>query len=721
MFTAPVDSPSIADLDGGDEYRQLHAVMQSGLYDPMFRDGEVKYRNGRVLIVSPAVPCPDLPDLLRAGGVPLVRVEYLTLLVLHPGTHPGIKSIMGETLAGPGKGAREAREELERFAARLWLALGGRKEHRRVLPVGLSGFLVADGHTVIAKRRGDVAINPGVWAATIDGGLRHHGHSDGLKRDLLSEVGDECSWLSEESLAAVTTFDGWSLSGVFVPNGVTALPGCAPTGLTLVYECNVLSKERLTSELADQRSLITHEASDLQLLTPIEWPTDLLTRTPAEPLVAWCGSQHGDKSGARASEDWDWWSSKHGVGDRQTLARELLSAVDMRARLDTSRSAREARFASRYFVTVVQRFPGLAELDAELEDVSSTLAKEMKDADPEHDSGEYHEAVASLLIPALAYLEQTRLSGIAPVMGAPDFGRLYEAVIYRFCHVLFSGAAKWPEHLATLAATSEGGIGSGFLEELQKEALRFAGKHGSAGEGEVAPADGRSVEPAGDTYPPLTTEVAAYLRDFDRETVRRHRRLGTDAELFLFAIALTAMRDSSDPNVVDYALKPQHQRWLSGNPLALFFKASGIIEARTPSSAEMTLGYQFCGAAARALPKQPGVHHTMAIYELRRATRSPARRADALREAAKNVDRAIELDPEWPVFYATRARVRRLGGQLADARSDLVTALDLVQRDAEAPEEWLHAWSKALEELEVASGELGEGSGSNDEGGSATT
>jgi tetratricopeptide (TPR) repeat protein len=112
-------------------------------------------------------------------------------------------------------------------------------------------------------------------------------------------------------------------------------------------------------------------------------------------------------------------------------------------------------------------------------------------------------------------------------------------------------------------------------------------------------------------------------------------------------------------------------------------------------------------SAQRVLSEHPGLHHTLARYELTLASEAvDLDRADGhLTAALEQASAAIRLDPDWPQFFATRARVRRRLGDLHGARSDYEAALELIlrlPRDLQAKLDqsrgWRADWERELSE-----------------------
>jgi hypothetical protein len=679
------ESLSIKDESLQRDYEKFDAVMQSGLYDPRFEDGELKYRNLEVLVLSPSLPVgSDLSEVVQ-----VVRAEYLMMLLLHPGAHPGLQEIWTESIGGD--------DGLAKFRTRLWRDLGG-VGSPRILPVGVSGFIKdssSGGALLITRRRGDLAINPRVWGPPVDGGLR----SSDPHNDLMSEVASECAWLAGEDFESEPrSKDAWRFSGISFPSGDTAADGCAEVGVNFIFEAHLSEPDQRRAVALGTARGRSDEATEFRSIGFESWPRELTGARPSESLVAFLDFDSGSETGDLAT-----WISTHSDAKQGSSwgEQELVTGQSLRQSDSEQRSGSgETRYSSRYFEALVGQVPGLSHADYNMSDEASTLAKRLWNTDPSQSVGDAHshsEIVADVMkyvVPVVCYLRHSQGSTDSRRFESADFTRLYEASVYRTSHLLFGGSSKWPQYLAAaLASPNQEERGTLVLDEAANAASQMLAAARAA----------QSVTGAGGlTEVPLNQSVLDELAaDIRNSTVNCPFRVSL--ELFLFAVAMTGKREGRDADVAEYALSQKHRRWLSGNQMALFYKSSGLISARTPSLTQLRLGYEYCQSALAAMPGQAGVHHTAATYELRFDVVLPEvdRGSVWLERARNSSERAVSLDPEFPLFYATRAAIRSRAGQEQHARMDLETALELVLREPEAPPQWIETWEGALSRLGV--------------------
>jgi hypothetical protein len=453
------------------------------------------------------------------------------------------------------------------------------------------------------------------------------------------------------------------------------------------------------------------EARDYRVVAASRWANELAGLRPAEVL---CGLL--DSRGSAGASAWDSWQRMHSSSDARAAAgapkRRLLSDAEVRAVVRRSESTTEGatKYGSDYFESLIRRYPGLGRSDDNLVDESISLASDLAAREPDDlddlDTAlsEQTTKICGLVVPLLAELEVIRRDPDTGRFETHDYGRLYEAVIYRVAHELFRSRPAWPAYLARKVAAGDLGTLTA-VSEAAKEIRRDLRGADSVHPGGEQPQPGEATKVVRDVTGAdrLSNALADYLH-FDVEKTQHLARLRLDAELLFHAVAITAKRDRGDADVGEYSLSNHHRRSLSGNQLALSFKASGLVATRTSSITQLRLGYEFCRAALKRFPLQPGVHHTAALYELRLATVLPKtdRGAEWLDRARDSIEQAVTLDPEWPEFYATRGLVRWRARSLELARLDYETALELVAREEQAPREWLTAWANALDRLSVA-------------------
>jgi hypothetical protein len=154
------------------------------------------------------------------------------------------------------------------------------------------------------------------------------------------------------------------------------------------------------------------------------------------------------------------------------------------------------------------------------------------------------------------------------------------------------------------------------------------------------------------------------------------------------------------------ALDDRYRQSLSGNQIALFFRSRGLLVSPVASMAQTQLGLQFVTTALRTFERNPGMHHTRALYLLRQSAMTEIESVSqrCLEEALESVERALASDAEFPQFYATRAmvknRLRDSGGALIDIRA----AIELGRYSASSPAvaEEIKNWTDRLQDWQLA-------------------
>jgi hypothetical protein len=347
-------------------------------------------------------------------------------------------------------------------------------------------------------------------------------------------------------------------------------------------------------------------------------------------------------------------------------------------------SSGEAQFATAFFAALLDRYPLLARSMSTLADEGSNIGLGQN-----RNVDEVMDDLLGVIAAVLLALEFARLEQRSERVDVVDFCRLYEACVYTVSTVTFEHQHHWPSLLAAELAHAN-----------RRADVRSAGERAEKDIVEYCREYCQAVDPTGARDERRSSLIDEYLRGPGQKT-----RLHLDLELFLYSVALLGMRSLGDPQVAEYALSPDHRFSFIGNPIAAFFKATGLIATPYTPLTQLRLGYELCNSALARFPDQAGAHHTSAIYQLKLGNAVPGRDGGHrwLEGALDSAHRAIALDPEWPEFHATRGSVRRRLGDFELARLDYETAIELVVRCPDKYRrnlsEWIQRWTAALDQV----------------------
>lgn len=165
--------------------------------------------------------------------------------------------------------------------------------------------------------------------------------------------------------------------------------------------------------------------------------------------------------------------------------------------------------------------------------------------------------------------------------------------------------------------------------------------------------------------------LAEYWRDPDRGELGLLRR---DVSMFCFCVSITCLRKEPDLHINAESFAREHamEQAFVGEPLAYHFFATAL-SRESAGGPDLGLGLEYALAAEKAFPRSAGVVHNVATYLNRMAarTQSDQARKELLDRAFHVVNRAISLNPSYPKFYATRARVRIRKNDIENARTDV--------------------------------------------------
>ena len=686
----------------------IERMLGRGLFDEDLRSGQIRFRNQLVCILDPNQDVAALIGQLEKGRgaeveIRTIKLPYLEMLLMHPGAHPRVVERCADEVGGEAA--------LNDLRGNLRQRIVGLTADTRIMPIGVSGLVFANdrGTTLIqaAQRRNNVAINPSAWTYTVDGGLR--GQSP--RHDFEEELAVEAGTVHFDAWRGVASRQNWEVAGVTFSTAFEPMHACAPVGLNFVFRKEVSADDFLSLQEEFAMTATHEEATQTTSVPTNSWDFAFAGKRPSESLLASVMALD------ETDEPFENWTKQP---SRPIELKSLRTGEQIKPQRRVEGSE-FAAFASDYFASLINRYAGLSETDAQLQDDSSTIEESVAaarnasgDEEKARQALNLAERTMPLLVRILAWLEEIRTDPTdRDRLETTDFPRLFEAVTYRVSALLFQGQADTPALLAELVAkpSEKSQALRKLIEAAAEETLRDHTQ--TAAEQSLAHSSSALLAAA-----PKLERAVGYLRDYSSGESDRYFRLRIDLELLLFSCALVVMRESGDARTADFALAATHQRSLSGNPLALTAKSSAIAGLTTASLGELRLGYEYCRAAIAVLPNNAGLLHTSAVYELRFSSllASTAEERDSwLQRARRNVDLAVTRDPEWPTFYPTRASIRRRSGDFAGARMDLESAIDLVARtlarsepgQASAPEAWRESWEAEIKAIEDSAGGTG--------------
>lgn len=129
-----------------------------------------------------------------------------------------------------------------------------------------------------------------------------------------------------------------------------------------------------------------------------------------------------------------------------------------------------------------------------------------------------------------------------------------------------------------------------------------------------------------------------------------------------------------------------------GDSRVYFATANAIIAMADASETDIALvrqGYAYAKSALRRSPQTPGLHHLCALFDLHLGVREirfeEEARLELFRRARDRSTEAIDLNPTYHRYWATRAEAQRLLRDRERAKRDLQSALDLLKFDPRHP------------------------------------
>jgi hypothetical protein len=640
------------------------------------------------------------------GALRAMRVTYADVLLFHPGLHDDVEALLARAI-------NEAAVSCARqgFAQGDALRRGGRQLLRREpellldpavatslaalglhgpAPLGVSGVVhvrSSRGDYVLAARRSTrVALNPGCLAPPVDGGLTG---TDALA-DLTREVNDELPW----------SFGRWEPLGALLPIGQASFVGERRThrcGVNLVFQTWIDDEPH---EVLARRP--NHfGTSELVLLPvtgrdrPARLPTVLVARDgeleelveppePSEVLAAALDLLDMVDLSTASTAPLLMSRSATATRDLATARRAAAPPIRFGPAAQAAPSRHDQPHHHAIEASPMRPSTPLDVPDLRIEDL---WAEELIDEHPRlrdvldpkrlldiAGSGADEPAVETIapMIDAVRELELIRRSGAA---GAAGDARLFEAAVYRISRLLFVGdesvALGVHDHLLATP------IGPTYRARLADALER----------------DDRSHQ-----------AVGARLTELDRdEAATDHHEASRRCLLLCSCAALWSAEAKRVPETANLALDGRFRRSSSGEPIAGYFRARASLVDPKASLAQLQIGMQLVSAALAACPGHAGMHHTRALFGLRRSNIVTSERVaiDCLEQALEDAERALLSEPELPTLFATRAKINYRLHRRDGALADLQAAIELgrfladhraIRHDVERWELLLETW-----------------------------
>lgn len=628
----------------------------------------------------------------------MARATYLDVVLFHRHLHPDVEAkVNAAVVVAATECARRGfakGEDIRRGGRDLLLADPAVILHSDVVdglrhldlsglpPVGVSGVVEVrstDGSYIVASMRSDrVAVNPGCLGPSVDGGLGLTASRVDPKAGLRSEIKDELPWQIED--------DDWALVGTLLPPTARTLVGRRPTrrcGVNVVY-----------------RASIGRELEDVFLSAPDHFE--------AEELMLISTSREGSSAHLPPVL-----AFRHGqlveVVDVPPLSEVLVSALARRGLVEGSidRTRR-----------ALPPHPKRSTIEARVMSTKSSPVKELtlEDAWAENLIERHTRLNRVLDTEGLSDLEETEklptLETLGPVFDtvrefefvrgsdrikAADDARLFEALVYRVGRYLFANNEKraLAAHDLMLPrakdAFLEDGedpnpIGTAYTRRLEEVIEHDVGE-----------------DPKGVWRDEVETALQALNRN---EAVQEYAEVGRRGRLLCFCAALWSMEVKRSPHAATVALDDSYRKSLSGDVIALFFRARALLVSPVISAAQAQLGLQFVTTALATYHRNPGMHHTKAIFLLRQSalTEIDSVSLACLDQALDSIETALEWDAEFPKFYATRAKVKYRLKDRPGALIDVRAAIELARYSDVSPvvQAEIAQWEALLETWQLS-------------------
>jgi hypothetical protein len=182
--------------------------------------------------------------------------------------------------------------------------------------------------------------------------------------------------------------------------------------------------------------------------------------------------------------------------------------------------------------------------------------------------------------------------------------------------------------------------------------------------------------------------VSAALHSLNQEeAVQEYGEVARRGRLLCFCAALWCLESKHSPSAAVVALEDAYRRSLSGDLIALYFRARALLVSPVLSAAQAQLGLQFVTSALATYRYNPGMLHTKAIFLLRQSALTEIDEVSrtCLEQALQSIETALEWDAEFPKLYTTRAKVKYRLKDRSGALIDIRAAIELARYSASSP------------------------------------
>jgi hypothetical protein len=621
------------------------------------------------------------------------KITYLEMLLFHPHVGQLLSKYLDDACRGVAKILMSQYSEMAAISSDGLMGLAALRENfyssevlkhldakgfKRPLPLGISGSVVIDGDSgseLVALRRNSlVAVNPKVWSVPIDGGVVDLAEPSGWLEALMDEARDELPLAASEidrlSWDPLPFFSG-SISGIDHEDD-----RIRSSGSNLVYSVRYDTKGRSSSQeilnvigrnLRDPRYYETNSAALICLNSAQAIIKDI--RRLGQPISGVLLHSIIETVAPAVAEDF--------LADLPDLRLSESAKISLytrsQGRASVSQSnledvTLEGRFAS----NTLRRYPELGK--------ACESAPKGLDEQGSVDEG----PLVDWLVFILHRYHQAQNDVSPHEIGLIDPSRLFEAIVYQ---VVSYGFKNQPERIKTVVSVlkAEEDQNEGFFASLVKSSLESLGRESRELNEDLGDSD------LGDS--PTREFSDSYLAGLISKTW-----------LLLYCSLLWAHEQKRSAGSGEMALGSDFGLFdITSDPLGLFFRSRAIISSPVTSIAQTNIGLQFALTAIHAFPDNAGIHHTSALYYLRRASLVADGEAtyEVLSKGLDAVNTALLLDSVFAGFYATKAKIQYKMGLRQDAFSNLQSAIEIQRYDSHPATKTLDEWINLLDSWQL--------------------
>jgi hypothetical protein len=662
-------------------------------------DAELTNAKGSSVHLDPArdalvvTGCGDGTETLR-----LARACYRDVLLFHPWLHRDVDARVDAAVKAAGARCAERGfafgEELRNGGRRRLMDQPARLLHADVveglrrldlsgLPaLGVSGIVEvrsSDGtHVVSSLRSQRVAVNPACLGPSVDGGLAWTSSGIDPLAGLRNELKMELPWeLDDRNLQYV---------GTLLPPSAPTYVGREParrSGVNLVFRTSIEREPEKVFVAAPEH----FETSELVLI-------ETSGREAAGSVPPVIARRKGRVVGlaevpplsevlaavlARSALV-DVTTSPAAGPPSTTSSRPLRSSREARAMTITASPAREFTLEDAWAEDLIERHTRLNRMlhPDRLSDLAET------DKPPSLDT----------LGPLFDAVREFEFVRTGRLIRAADDARLFEALVYRIGRYLFANSEQRALVAHDLMAGRDRSVPLEPEEDPNPVGTAYTRRMRDA-------IDEDEKEDPAEVW---RVQVAEALNKLNQdEAQQEYAEVSRRGRLLCFCAALWSLESKRSTQASTVALNDKYRKSLSGDVIALFFRARALLVSPVISAAQAQLGLQFVTTALASYERNPGMHHTKANFLLRQSalTEIEAVSLACLDQALESVETALRWDAEFAKFYMTRARIKFRMKDRVGALIDVRAAIELarynegstvVQREVAEWEALLDRW-----------------------------